>query len=166
MPAHSGPINVLFICNDNAARSLMAEVLLNELGDGRFVAYSAGSMPLADGKPDPGALAALEEAGLPTEGLRSKTWDEYGTLSSPHMDLIVTLCDAAAGEVCPTWPGQPATAHWSHADPRTASAQEDPAVFLHTLYAIRRHVELLVNLPDERVDRLVLESEARKLAHA
>lgn len=163
---HPGPINVLFVCNDNAARSIMAEALLDELGGGRFVAYSAGSAPLPDGRPDPGALAALEEAGLPTDGLRSKTWDEYGTLSSPHMDLVVTLCDVAAGETCPYWPGQPATAHWSHADPRAPGAKEDPAVFLHTLYAIRRHVELLVSLPDERVDRLVLENEARKLAHA
>ena len=166
MPTH-GPINVLFICNDNAARSLMAEALLNEMGDGRFAAYSAGSSPTPDGQPDPRALAAMAEVGLSTDGLRSKSWGEYGTLSAPHMDLVVTLCDVAAGETCPYWPGQPATAHWSHPDPRAEKAQrEDPAVFLHTLYAIRRHIELLVSLPEERVGRLVLETEARRLAQA
>lgn len=162
-----GAINVLFICNDNAARSLMAEALLNAMDDGRFAAYSAGSDPTPDGQPDPRALAALAEAGLSAAGLRSKSWDEYGTLSAPRMVLVVTLCDVAAGETCPYWPGQPATAHWSHPDPRAENAQrEDPAVFRHTLYAIRRHIELLVSLPEQRVDRLVLESEARRLAQA
>lgn len=158
------PVHVLFLCNSNAARSLIAESLLNQLGHGRFVAHSAGSAPLADGQPDPRTLEALRGAGLPTEGLRSKSWEEFGAATAPHMDLVVTLCDEAAGETCPVWPGQPASAHWSHPDPRAPGASgEGDEAFVQTLHAIRRHVELLLNLPDERIDRLVLEAEARRI---
>lgn len=157
------PIHVLFICNSNAARSLMAEVLLNQLGGGRFRASSAGSNPTPDGRPDARTLEALEGAGLATEGLRSKSWSEYGLADAPPMDLVVTLCDEAAGETCPVWPGHPATAHWSHPDPRAPGADKDTEVFVHTLHAIRRHIDLLVALPDERIDRLVLESEAARI---
>ncbi|HWT18989.1 MAG TPA: arsenate reductase ArsC [Variovorax sp.] len=160
-PSH--PVHVLFICNSNAARSLIAESLLNHLGKGRFLAHSAGHAPTPDGKPDPRTIDALKGAGLPTDGLRSKSWDEYGPASAPHMDLVVTLCDEAAGETCPVWPGQPAAAHWSHPDPRVESAGGDTEAFVKTMLAIRRHVELLVNLPDERIDRLVIESEARRI---
>lgn len=160
-PTH--PVHVLFLCNSNAARSLIAESLLNQLGKGRFVAHSAGRSPTLDGKPDPRAIEALEGAGLPTDGLRSKSWDEYGSASAPHMDLVVTLCDEAAGETCPVWPGQPASAHWSHPDPRGEDPGDGVEPFVKTMHAIRRHVELLVNLPDERIDRLVIESEARQI---
>ena len=159
-PSH--PVHVLFLCNSNAARSLIAQALLNHLGKGRFLAYSAGHAPTPDGKPDPRAIEALKGAGLPTDGLRSKSWDEYGLVSAPHMDLVVTLCDEAAGETCPVWPGQPAAAHWSHPDPR-AEGGDDTDAFVKTMHAIHRHVELLVNLPDERIDRLVIESEARRI---
>lgn len=164
--SHSHQIRVLFLCNNNAARSLMAEALLKYLGGSRFHAYSAGSTPTADGKPDSRTIAALEAAGLPTAGLRSKSWDEYGLPVAPHMDLIVTLCDEAAEETCPVWPGHPATAHWSYADPLAKGAEGadgDPERFAHALLALRRHIELLVNLPDQRIDRLVLESEARSM---
>lgn len=162
MTTSTHPVHVLFLCNSNAARSLIAEALLNHLGKGRFAAYSAGHEPTPDGQPDPRTIEALKGAGLPTDGLRSKNWDEYGPASAPHMDLVVTLCDEAAGETCPVWPGQPAAAHWSHPDPRAEDATGAEA-FVKTMHAIRRHVELLVNLPDERIDRLVLESEARRI---
>jgi len=159
-PSH--PVHVLFLCNSNAARSLIAQALLNHLGKGRFLAHSAGHAPTPDGKPDPRTIEALKGAGLPTEGLRSKGWGEYGLASAPHMNLVVTLCDEAAGETCPVWPGQPAAAHWSHPDPSAEDASGAEA-FVKTMHAIRRHVELLVNLPDERIDRLVIESEARRI---
>ncbi|UVH57821.1 arsenate reductase ArsC [Variovorax paradoxus] len=155
--------HVLFICNSNAARSLIAEVLLNQLGGGRFHAYSAGSTPTPDGKPDPRTLEALAGAGFPTDGLRSKSWSEFGLPGAPQMDLIVTLCDEAAGETCPVWPGRPATSHWSHPDPRAEEAARNPEAFVHTMLAIRRHVDLLVALPDERIDRLVLGAEAARI---
>lgn len=160
-PRH--PIHVLFLCNSNAARSLMAQSLLNHLGHGRFAAYSAGSSPTPDGLPDPRTLAVLRGAGLPTDGLRSKSWDELGAASAQHMDLVVTLCDEAAGEACPVWPGHPASAHWSHPDPLADSQEGSTGPFSLAMHAIRRHVELLVNLPDERIDRLVIEGEARRI---
>lgn len=162
---HLFPIRVLFLCNSNAARSLMAEALLRQQDSARFAAYSAGSTPTADGQADPRTLQALQRVGLPTEGLRSKSWDVFGHADAPHMDLIVTLCDEAAGETCPVWPGHPATAHWSCADPRAEGAR-DPERFVHTAEALRRHIELLVNLPDARIDRLVLQAEARQIGQA
>ena len=110
-------INVLFLCTHNSARSVLAECLLNHIGQGRFQAYSAGSSPRENQQPNPFALLALESAGIPTAGLRSKSWDEFATPGAPQMDLIITVCDNAAGEVCPIWPGHPATAHWGYADP-------------------------------------------------
>jgi len=162
---HPFPIRVLFLCNSNAARSLMAEALLRQLDSARFAAYSAGSTPTDDGEPDPRTLQALQRAGLPTEGLRSKSWDEFGHADAPHMDLIVTLCDEAFGEICPVWPGHPATAHWSCPDPRAGDAR-DTERFVHTAEALRRHIALLVSLPDARIDRLVLEAEARQIGQA
>ncbi|CAN7158709.1 arsenate reductase ArsC [Pseudorhodoferax sp. LjRoot39] len=162
---HPFPIRVLFLCNSNAARSLMAEALLRQLDSRRFAAYSAGSTPTPDGQPDPRTVQALAAAELPTDGLRSKGWDEFSGPDAPHMDLVVTLCDEAAGETCPVWPGHPATAHWSYADPRAEGAL-DPERFVHAVHALRRHIELLVNLPDGRIDRLVLQAEARQLGQA
>ena len=110
-------INVLFLCTHNSARSILAEATLNHLGKARFKAYSAGSSPRPNQQPHPLGLQVLAGAGVSTEGLRSKSWDEFATADAPHMDLVITVCDDAAGEVCPYWPGHPATAHWGYADP-------------------------------------------------
>jgi arsenate reductase len=160
------PMNVLFLCTHNSARSILAEALLNHLGKGRFKAFSAGSSPRDNQQPHPLGLQVLAQAGIPTAGLRSKSWDEFATPDAPHMDLIVTVCDNAAGEVCPFWPGHPATAHWGYADP---SAGDGPAAdkleaFRKTLHAIRQRLELLVNLPDDKLAAAALQSTARTLS--
>jgi arsenate reductase (thioredoxin) len=110
-------LSVLFLCTHNSARSILAEAMLNHIGRGRFKAYSAGSSPRANQQPNPMGLQVLKTAGISTEGLYSKSWDEFATPDAPQMDLIITVCDNAAGEVCPIWPGHPATAHWGYADP-------------------------------------------------
>jgi arsenate reductase len=158
------PLHVLFLCTHNSARSILAEALLNHLGRGRFVAHSAGSQPRAE--PNPLALRVLREAGVPTDGLESKTWDVFGTPDAPKMDLVITVCDNAAGETCPYWPGQPATAHWGYADPSAVEGDEAErlAAFHRTMIAIRQRLELLVNLPQAALDRLALQTTARQLA--
>lgn len=158
------PLHVLFLCTHNSARSILAEALLNHLGRGRFVAHSAGSQPR--GTPNPLALRALSDAGIPTAGLSSKSWDVFGTPDAPKMDLVITVCDSAAGETCPYWPGQPATAHWGYADPSAAEGSEAErlAAFRHTMVAIRQRLELLVNLPAPALDRLALQTSARNLS--
>ena len=118
-------LNVLFVCTHNSARSILAEALLNHLGQGRFRAYSAGSSPRDAQRPHPLALETLAREGIATEGLRSKSWDEFSNPDAPHMDLVITVCDNAAGEVCPFWPGQPATAHWGYADPSEVDGDDD-----------------------------------------
>jgi arsenate reductase len=161
-------INVLFLCTHNSARSILAEATLNHIGKGRFKAFSAGSSPRDNQQPHPLALEILRSAGVSTEGLRSKSWDEFGKPDAPHMDLVITVCDNAAGEVCPFWPGQPATAHWGYADPSEGDgtdAQKREA-FRQTLHAIRRRLDLLVNLPPAGVDKLMLETHARGLARS
>ncbi|QPR34195.1 arsenate reductase ArsC [Delftia acidovorans] len=160
------PLNVLFLCTHNSARSILAEGLLNHLGGGRFKAYSAGSSPRDNQQPHPMAIAALEQAGVCTEGLRSKSWDEFGAPDAPPMDLVITVCDSAAGEACPYWPGQPATAHWGYADPSQAegSDQGRQAAFLQTLLAMRQRLERLVNLPPSSLARYALQQSARDLA--
>ena len=162
------PINVLFLCTHNSARSILAEAVLNSLGKGRFVAWSAGSSPRENQRPNPMALEVLQTAGIPTEGLHSKSWDVFGQASAPHMDLVITVCDNAAGEVCPYWPGQPATAHWGYPDPSEVKGSEEQQreAFRQTLHAIRRRLELLVNLPASGVDKLMLQTKARALAKA
>ena len=159
-------INVLFLCTHNSARSILAEALLNHMGRGRFRAWSAGSSPRDQQQPNPMALQVLQAAGVSTEGLHSKSWDEFGQPDAPHMDLVITVCDNAAGEVCPYWPGQPATAHWSYADPSSAPGSDADRLeaFRQTMHAIRRRLELLVNLPPERVGKLMLQESARELA--
>lgn len=160
------PLNVLFLCTHNSARSILAEALLNDLGRGRFKAYSAGSSPRQNQKPNPMALQTLAKIGIATDGLYSKSWDEFGKSDSPHMDLVITVCDNAAGEVCPYWPGQPATAHWGYPDPSEAPGTDAQKLeaFRQTMHAIRRRLELLVNLPVSGVDKLVLQTKARDLA--
>ncbi len=161
------PINVLFLCTHNSARSILAEALLNHLGAGRFKGWSAGSSPRDNQEPHPLGLQVLREAGLSTEGLRSKSWDEFAGPDAPHMYLVITVCDEAAGEQCPYWAGHPATAHWGYADPSAigGSDEERLVAFRRTLHAIRSRLEMLVSLPDG-VDRLALEAHARDLASA
>jgi arsenate reductase (thioredoxin) len=160
------PLNVLFLCTHNSGRSILAEAMLNHLGKGNFQAYSAGSNPLENQKPNPMALETLNKAGISTEGLYSKNWDVFGRSDAPHMDLVITVCDNAAGEVCPFWPGQPATAHWSYADPAEIPGGEEKQreAFMQTLHLIRKRLEILVNLPLERLGKLSLEQTARDLA--
>lgn len=160
------PINVLFLCTHNSARSILAEAMLNNLGKGRFKAFSAGSSPRENQAPNPMALEILNKSGISTEGLYSKSWDEFGKPGAPHMDLVITVCDNAAGEVCPYWPGMPATAHWGYADPSQIKGTDDQkrGGFRQTLQAIRRRLELLVNLPLTSLDKLVLQDEARALS--
>ncbi|MEP6789889.1 MAG: arsenate reductase ArsC [Ramlibacter sp.] len=146
------PVNVLFLCTHNSARSILAEAMLNHLGKGRFRAFSAGSSPREHQQPNPMALQALAQAGISTEGLRSKSWDEFALPDAPRMDLVITVCDNAAGEACPYWPGQPATAHWGYADPSEVAGTDDDRreAFRQTLHAIRRRLEEFVRLPYER----------------
>ena len=166
----STPINVLFLCTHNSARSILAEAVLNHLGKGRFKAYSAGSSPRENQQPHPLGLKVLQAAGIDTDGVRSKSWDEFAAADAPHMHLVITVCDNAAGEVCPYWPGQPATAHWGYADPSAMEGSDEQKLeaFRQTLHAIRRRLELLVNLPEAKilgsVDKLMLETRARDLA--
>lgn len=162
------PINVLFLCTHNSARSILAEATLNHIGKGRFKAYSAGSSPRDNQQPNPLGLQILHTAGISTEGLRSKSWDEFAKPDAPHMDLVITVCDNAAGEVCPFWPGQPATAHWGYADPSEGDGTQAQKLeaFRQTLHALRRRLDLLVNLPPTSVDKLMLQSSARDLARS
>jgi arsenate reductase (thioredoxin) len=162
----SKPINVLFLCTHNSARSVLAEAVLNHIGQGRFKGFSAGSSPRDNQQPNPLGLQTLEAVGISTEGLRSKSWDEFALADAPHMDLVITVCDNAAGEVCPFWPGHPATAHWGYADPSAHPGGDDDRreAFRQTLHAIRRRLELLVNLPPESLDKLALQQRAREMA--
>ena len=162
------PLNVLFLCTHNSARSILAEAILNHIGKGRFKAFSAGSSPRENQQPNPLGLQVLQNAGISTEGLQSKSWDEFGTLDAPHMDLVITVCDNAAGEVCPVWPGQPMTAHWSVADPAPSAGDGTDAqkleAFRQTLHALKRRLELLVSLPTEKLEKTLLQGTARELA--
>ncbi len=159
-------VNVLFLCTHNSARSILAEATLNHIGQHRFKAYSAGSSPRANQQPNPLGLAVLQSAGISINGLHSKSWDEFAKPDAPHMDLVITVCDNAAGEVCPYWPGQPATAHWGYADPSAIEGTDEQKTeaFRQTLHAIRRRLELLVNLPSGSVDKLMLQTHARDLS--
>ena len=155
--------NVLFLCTGNSARSIMAEVMLNHLGRGRFKAFSAGSHP--GGKVNPFAIEAMAGAGLPTAGLRSKSWDEFATVDAPKMDFILTVCDNAANEVCPIWPGKPTTAHWGVADPAAVEGTDEQkrAAFRDAASILRRRIELLINLPIEKLDRLSMQTRLKEL---
>ena len=160
------PLNVLFLCTHNSARSILAEALLNHLAKGRFQAFSAGSSPRANRQPNPLGLETLRKAGISTDGLSSKSWDVFAAADAPHMDLVITVCDNAAGEVCPYWPGQPATAHWGYADPSEGQGSDDDkrAAFTQTLHQIRRRLELFINLPDASLRGMALQEQARALA--
>ena len=158
-------MNVLFVCTGNSARSILAESVLNNptIGGGRFRAFSAGSHPSSQVQPM--ALELLKQYHYPTEGLRSKSWDEFATPDAPQMDLIITVCDNAAGEVCPIWLGHPATAHWGYADPSEGDGTDEQQLeaFRQTLHAMKRRLELLVSLPEDKLAKAVLQTTARQL---
>jgi len=162
------PLNVLFLCTHNSARSILAEALLNHLGQGKFKAYSAGSSPKENQQPNPMALATLQKAGISVEGLTSKSWDVFSEPNAPHMDLIITVCDNAAGEVCPYWPGQPATAHWGYEDPSAGNGtdEEKMEAFKQTMHLIRRRLDIFISLPAASQSRISLENTARSLTRS
>jgi arsenate reductase len=155
--------NVLFLCTGNSARSILAESLLNKLGDGRFRAFSAGSYP--KGAVHPLALELLERMGLPTEGLWSKSWDEFATEGAPVLDFIFTVCDDAAGEVCPVWPGKPITAHWGIADPAALAGTQDEKIlaFRKALRELETRIRLFINLPIASLDQLNLKQKLKAI---
>ena len=156
-------LNVLFLCTGNSARSILAESLLNAAGKGRFMAFSAGSHPA--GTVNPYVLEFLAQRGLPTEGLRSKNWEEFALPDAPKLDFVITVCDNAAGEVCPIWPGRPATVHWGFPDPSRVEGGDDAkrAAFDQVFVAIRRRIELLVNLPVDKLEHLALKDELKRI---
>ena len=159
-PDISGKVyNVLFLCTHNSARSILSEALLNHLGKGRFKAYSAGSSPRENQKPNPLALETLTDAGISVEGLHSKSWDAFGAPDAPKMDFVITVCDNAAGEVCPFWLGQPLSAHWGVPDPSEVKgdAEASRKAFADTLKVFSRRIALMVNLPIETLDRFALQ---------
>lgn len=151
------PWNVLFLCTGNSARSILAECLVDRLGRGRFRGYSAGSRPA--GTVNPMALKILERNNFPTGRLRSKNWSEFAEPDAPQMDFVFTVCDSAAAEPCPVWPGQPMTAHWGIPDPAKAEGSEAERMlaFRHALAALERRIAIFVNLPIESLDRLRLQ---------
>lgn len=158
--------NVLFLCTGNSARSILAEGLMNALGSGRFQAYSAGSFPL--GRVNPLAIETLLGRGIDVSGMRSKSWDEFAADGAPHMDFIFTVCDAAAGEACPVWPGHPATAHWGFADPSHVEGDDETrrAAFAATADHIARRIRAFLDLPLEHLDRATLQSRLKEIGRS
>ena len=155
--------NVLFLCTGNSARSIMAEVILNKRGFPNFTAYSAGSHPKS--VVHPGAIRQLELAKLPTAGLRSKSWDEFARPGAPHLDFVFTVCDNAAKEVCPVWPGQPMTAHWGVPDPAAATgpSQEIDKAFREAFLILDRRIGLFLCLPLSSLDKLAIKKEIDRI---
>jgi arsenate reductase (thioredoxin) len=153
--------NVLFLCTGNSARSILAEALLNKDGAGRFNAYSAGSQP--KGEVHPVALQLLGELGFPTEGYRSKSWDEFAAAGAPQLDFVFTVCDNAAGETCPIWPGQPMTAHWGIEDPAAAEGERQQRAFRNAFYSLQRRIGLFLSLPLDSIDELSLQTRLREI---
>lgn len=155
--------NVLFLCTGNSSRSILAEAILNQKGAPNFRAFSAGSHPA--GHVHPGALRQLELAGLPTAGLRSKSWDEFATPEAPHMDFVFTVCDNAAREVCPFWPGQPMTAHWGIPDPGTVAVAtgEQERAFRDAFVTLDRRIGLFLSLPLASLSGLALQTKLKEI---
>lgn len=153
--------NVLFLCTGNSARSILGEALINHVGNGRFRGFSAGSTP--KGAVHPLTLATLRKSGIATDGLRSKAWDEFATPDAPKMDFVFTVCDNAAGEACPVWPGQPMTAHWGIEDPAAVAGPEfkQQAAFEDALTYLRNRVAAFMSLPLESIDRMALTSKLK-----
>jgi arsenate reductase len=154
--------NVLFLCTGNSARSIMAEALLNKLGAGRFHAYSAGSQPT--GEVNPYALAQLAKEDVDASSARSKNWHEFAETNAPALDFVITVCDNAAGEVCPVWPGQPITAHWGILDPASASPEQKAIAFAQAFVILERRITLFTALKPAGLERLVLEKQVRDIA--
>jgi protein-tyrosine-phosphatase len=163
MPADR--FNVLFLCTGNSARSIMAESIMNHLGQGRFRGYSAGSHPA--GRVNPFALALLRANRMPTDGLASKAWDEFGRPGAPQLDFVFTVCDNAAGEVCPVWPGQPITAHWGVPDPAAVEGSDEAKrrAFSDAARILTQRIRLFASLPLEKLDRLVLKERLDDIGH-
>jgi len=155
--------NVLFLCTGNSARSILGEVLLRHWGKGRFNAFSAGSFPKGD--VNPMALELLRSLKLPTAGLRSKSWSEFAAQGAPVMEFVITVCDQAAHEVCPVWPGQPITAHWGIADPAAVEGPESlrMAAFKDAYRRLDARIKIFVSLPIDKLDRLMLKREADRI---
>lgn len=165
-PTMSEPTyNVLFLCTGNSARSILAEAIMNNLatGGGRFHAYSAGSMPKSH--PHPMALDLLQKNHIATNGLRSKSWDEFEKPGAPQLDFVFTVCDQAAAEPCPVWPGQPMTAHWGVPDPAAAQGSDDEKrrAFFEAFVTLRRRIELFASLPLKSLDKLALQERMREI---
>ena len=160
------PLSVLFLCTGNSARSILAEAYLNAAGKGRFVAYSAGSHP--GGKVNPFALELLQRNRIEPAGLRSKSWDEFAQPGAPALDFVFTVCDNAAGEVCPYWPGQPISAHWGIRDPAAVQGidEEKRKAFLRAFSELSTRINLLMNLPLDKLDRLVLKKKLEEIGRA
>lgn len=158
--------NVLFLCTGNSARSILAEALLNQKSKGNFTAYSAGSHP--SGAPRPEALAQLQSAGISIEGLRSKSWDEFAAPGAPHMDFVFTVCDNAAKETCPYWPGQPMTAHWGTPDPAAVrgTPEEISRAFRDAFVILDRRIGLFLSLPLATLQQLSIQEEINKIGKA
>lgn len=158
--------NVLFLCTGNSARSILGESILNRLGRGRFQAFSAGSHPA--GAVNPHAIEMLKRLNYPTEALRSKNWDEFAKPGAPELDFVFTVCDNAANEVCPVWPGQPMTAHWGLPDPAavTGTSAEIAAAFADTYRMLERRIDIFVNLPMKSIDRLSLQKRLDEIGRS
>ena len=155
--------NVLFICTANSARSIMAEAILNQLGAGRYRAYSAGSQPA--GHVNPHAVELLQRNRFRTDSLRSKNWEEFAQLDAPAMDFVLTVCDNAAGEVCPVWPGQPMSAHWGVPDPAAAQGNEEEKqrAFSDAFITLNRRITIFLALPFDKLDKLSLQTELHRI---
>jgi arsenate reductase len=162
-PIVTRTFNVLFLCTGNSARSILAEAYLNSIGRGRFRAFSAGSHP--SGKVNAFALELLERNRIPTNGMRSKPWDEFAAPGAPRMDIIITVCDQAAGEICPVWPGRPVTAHWGVEDPAAVSGSDETkrTAFMNAFAVLQKRIALLTSLRLELLDRMSAEHELRSI---
>ncbi len=163
MSAPERPFHVLILCTGNSARSIIAESLINHWGRGRFIGHSAGSYP--KGQVHPIALALIRQLGLPGEGLRSKSWDEFAAPGAPPLDFVITVCDNAAGEVCPVWPGHPVTAHWGVPDPAAVEGTESEqwAAFRETVRLLENRIKAFVSLPIRSLERMTLEEQIRAI---
>lgn len=154
-------MNVLFLCTGNSARSILAEGLLNKLGEGRFHAFSAGSQPV--GQVNPYALERLALEAITLADARSKSWDEFAKPDAPVLDFVITVCDNAANEVCPVWPGQPVTAHWGLFDPAAAEESEKRIAFAKAFAILERRISLFTSLPVASLERMALEHKVREI---
>lgn len=160
------PYNVLFLCTGNSARSILAEALINHWGRGRFVGYSAGSFP--KGKVHPIALELLEHLNMPTAGMRSKSWDEFAQPGAPQLDFVFTVCDNAAAEECPVWPGQPVTAHWGVADPAAVEGSDTDKwlAFRQAFRELESRIRIFTSLPIKSLDRVKLQERLREIGQS